>query len=218
MHITGILDPAMVEAARATLEDDDLFQSGSATAGWHARAVKKNEQARPGPLTDGLLKKVEKALLSHEVFAAAARPKRLVRLLASRYRPGMTYGLHVDDAIMGGVRTDLSFTLFLSEPESYEGGALVIDDHFGERRVKLPAGDLVLYPSTTLHQVEPVGEGVRLAVVGWVRSLIRDPMQREILFDLETALRGVHEREGKSPLFDSLAKTRTNLLRLWAED
>jgi PKHD-type hydroxylase len=119
---------------------------------------------------------------------------------------------------MGGVRTDLSFTLFLSEPESYGGGALVMDDAYGERAIKLPAGELFLYPSTTLHRVEPVTAGARLAAVGWVRSFVRDSDRREVLFDLETALRGVHQAEGKTPLFDLLAKTRTNLLRMWAED
>ena len=90
----------------------------------------------------------------------------------------MTYGTHVDDAIMGGVRTDLSFTLFLSDPESYQGGALVIDDAYGERDVRLPAGELILYPSTTLHRVDPVTSGVRLAAVGWVRSFVRDSSRR----------------------------------------
>jgi PKHD-type hydroxylase len=131
-----------------------------------------------------VLRKVEQALLHHEVFVAAARPKRLVRLLISRYEPGMTYGTHVDDALMDGVRPDLSFTLFLSDPATYEGGALVIEDTYGERMVKLPAGELILYPSTTLHRVDPVTSGVRLAAVGWVRSYVRDPEHREILFDL----------------------------------
>jgi PKHD-type hydroxylase len=148
----------------------------------------------------------------------AARPKAIVRLLISRYEPGMAYGTHVDDALMGGMRTDLSFTLFLCEPESYEGGALVMDDAYGEREVRLPAGELILYASTALHRVEPVTSGVRLAAVGWVRSFVRDSSRREVLFDLETALRGVHETAGKTPLFDLLAKTRTNLLRMWAED
>jgi PKHD-type hydroxylase len=165
-----------------------------------------------------VLRRIEQALLGHEVFIAAARPKRLVRLLISRYEPGMTYGTHVDDALMEGVRTDLSFTLFLSDPDSYEGGALVIEDSYGERPIRLPAGELILYPSTSLHRVEPLSSGVRLAAVGWVRSYIRDPARREVLFDLEMALRQVHAQEGKSAVFDTLVKSRTNLLRLWAED
>ena len=218
LRIAGLLDPGTLAALQDALADPRLFADGRATAGWHARAVKHNLQARGGGLVDGALAQIERALLGHEVFVAAARPKAIVRLLISRYEPGMAYGSHVDDALMDGVRTDLSFTLFIADPESYEGGALVIDDAYGEREVKLPAGELFLYPSTTLHRVAAVTEGIRLAAVGWVRSFVRDPGRREILFDLETAVRAVHARDGKSPLFDTLAKTRTNLLRLWAED
>jgi PKHD-type hydroxylase len=218
IRIANVLDGPSLEAVRSTLEDPALFEDGRRTAGWHAREVKRNLQATSDDLTRGVLRKIEQALLHHEVFLAAARPKRLVRLLISRYEPGMTYGTHVDDALMEGARTDLSFTLFLSDPATYEGGALVIEDTYGERAVKLPAGELILYPSTTLHRVDPVTSGVRLAAVGWVRSYVRNPEHREILFDLETALRQVHAEEGKSRVFDTLVKTRTNLLRLWAED
>jgi len=194
------------------------FQDGRRTAGWHARDVKRNEQAVPSPALDAVLAKVREALLAHEVFMAAARPKSFVRLLASRYAPGMTYGTHVDDALMDGRRTDLSFTLFLNDPASYDGGALVIEDTLENRSIRLNAGELILYPSGALHAVEPVTRGTRLAIVGWLRSYVRDPAHREILFDIELALREVFERDGKSGLFDRLVKTRTNLLRLWADD
>jgi PKHD-type hydroxylase len=218
MRIAGILDAASLEAVRSSLDDPASFEDGRRTAGWHAREVKRNLQAAPSGLVDGVLRKLERALLKHEVLLAAARPKRLVRLMISRYEPGMSYGTHVDDALIDGVRTDLSFTLFLSDPASYEGGALIVEDSYGERAIKLPAGELILYPSTTLHRVEPVTAGVRLAAVGWLRSYVRDAERREILFDLETALREVHKDHGKSPVFDLLVKTRTNLLRRWAED
>jgi PKHD-type hydroxylase len=218
LRIGDVLEPAMVAAMRERLADPGLFRDGRATAGRHAQAVKRNLQAAPGDMTAAVLEKVETALLGHPVFRAAARPKRLVRLLVSRYEPGMTYGSHVDEALMDGVRCDLSFTLFLADPASYAGGELVIEEAGGERAFKLPAGELVLYPSTTLHRVEPVREGVRLAVVGWVRSLVRAEDRREILFDLENVLHAVFEKDGKTPVFDLLAKTRTNLLRLWAED
>jgi PKHD-type hydroxylase len=218
MRIAGILDGPSLEAVQSSLDDPAAFEDGRRTAGWHAREVKRNLQATRGGLADGVLRKIEQALLAHEVLQAAARPKRLVRLLISRYEPGMTYGTHVDDAMIDGVRTDLSFTLFLSDPASYEGGALVVEDSYGERAIKLPAGELILYPSTTLHRVEPVTAGVRLAAVGWLRSYVRDAECREILFDLETALRQIHTQQGKSPVFDTLVKTRTNLLRRWAED
>ncbi|HEY7749143.1 MAG TPA: Fe2+-dependent dioxygenase [Aestuariivirgaceae bacterium] len=147
---------------------------------------------------------------------AAARPKRFVKLLVSRYRPDMNYG--IDDAVMDGHRTDLSFTLFLSDPASYEGGELVIEDTLENRSVKLAAGELILYPSGALHRVERVTQGERLVVVGWVRSYVRQAAHREVLFDLELALREVYDHDGKSALFDRLVKTRTNLLRLWADD
>ena len=114
------------------------------------------------------------------------------------------------------MRIDLAFTLFLANPESYGGGALVIEDACGEQEVKLPAGELFLYPATMLHRVAPVTSGVRLAAVGWVRSFVRDAGRREVLFDLENAVRSVHASEGKSFLFDTLVRTRTNLLRMWA--
>jgi PKHD-type hydroxylase len=218
LRIGGILKPHELAAMVEVIETECEFADGRSTAGWHAREVKDNEQAKAGAAAEGVLAKVREALLAHEVFLAAARPKALVGLMISRYAAGMSYGKHVDDALIEGSRADLSFTLHLSPPESYEGGALVVEDHLEDRRIKLPAGELILYPSGSLHRLEPVRQGVRLAVVGWVRSNIRDPGQREILFELELALRELFERDGKSGLFDRLAKTRSNLLRLWAED
>ncbi len=213
--IGGVLGAAEVAAAREAARSA-AFEDGRATAGRYAREVKNNEQAMGGAAA-GVLAKVEQALGANEVFAAAARPRRLARLMLSRYREGQSYGAHVDDAIMAGARTDLSFTLFLSAPESYEGGALIVSDALEERRIRLNAGDMILYPSSTLHRVEPVTSGERLAVVGWAQSWVRDPAQRETLFDLETSLREVFGRDGKSDLFDRLAKTRSNLLRMWAD-
>jgi PKHD-type hydroxylase len=136
----------------------------------------------------------------------------------SRYEGGMHYGSHVDDALMQGMRTDVSFTLFLSEPESYDGGELVIESASGEDAVKLDAGSLLAYPSTTLHHVAAVTRGVRLAAVGWARSFIRDGAQRELLFDLDTARRRLFAREGKSAEYDLVSKSLANLMRMWVED
>jgi PKHD-type hydroxylase len=130
----------------------------------------------------------------------------------------MTYGTHVDDALMQGMRSDVSFTLFLSDPQSYQGGELVIESASGEDEVKLAAGALVAYPSTSLHRVNAVTRGVRLAAVGWVRSFIRDAARRELLFDLDTARRNMFTREGKSTEFDLISKSLANLMRMWAED
>ncbi len=214
--IEAVLTPAEVVALRGAATELP-FGDGSATAGKHARLVKANDQALPGPALEAILSKIEAALAANPLFRSAARPKALTRLILSRYRTGQTYGLHVDDALMQGLRTDLSFTLFLSGPDSYTGGALIIEDHFEARAIKLKAGDLILYPSTTLHRVEPVAHGERLAVVGWVQSLIRDSGQREVLFDLDQAIETLFTSQGKTPLFDTLAKTRSNLIRMWAE-
>lgn len=214
--VQGVIAPAEVavlaEAARGLVFDD-----GKKTAGRHARDVKANDQAAPSPERDAILARVERALKENTLFRSAARPKAISPLILSRYRIGQTYGLHVDDALMGGLRTDLSFTLFLADPESYDGGALIVEDPLEARAIKLAAGDLILYPATTLHQVEPVTRGERLAVVGWVQSLIRQGERREMLFDLDQAVEAVFSSSGKSPVFDTLVKTRSNLLRMWAD-
>jgi PKHD-type hydroxylase len=149
---------------------------------------------------------------------AAAQPKAFCRLMLSRYGQGMSYGIHVDDALIGGSRADLSFTLFLSSPADYEGGELVLDTADGETSIKLDAGDLVLYPTTCLHRVSLVRSGTRLVCVGWIRSLIRLEAHREILFELESAARTIFQREGKTDIFDKLAKIKANVARLWIED
>jgi PKHD-type hydroxylase len=136
----------------------------------------------------------------------------------SRYEPGHEYGAHVDDPLMAGKRSDVSFTLFLSDPASYEGGELVLDTPLGEEAIKLDPGSVFIYPATLLHRVAPVTRGVRLAAVGWVRSYIRDAAQRELLFDLETARRRLFDREGKSADGDLLARCAANLQRMWCED
>ncbi len=216
LAIDSLLSTAEAGALRASAEGLD-FADGRASAGRFAREVKANDQAAPSPARDAVLAKVTKALQGNELFALAAQPKAMTPLILSRYRQGQTYGTHVDDALMQGLRTDISFTLFLSDPETYDGGELVIEDGFEARAVKLPAGSVMLYPSTTLHRVAPVTRGERLAVVGWVQSRVREAAQREMLFDLERAVRDVHGREGKTELFDLLAKSRSNLLRMWAD-
>ncbi|MFM2365731.1 MAG: hypothetical protein RIR95_338 [Pseudomonadota bacterium] len=193
------------------------FDDGKKTAGRFVRDIKANDQAAASPERDALLTMVEQAVRNNPVFRAAARPKALTPLMLSRYRAGQTYGLHVDDAMMQGLRSDLSFTLFLADPTTYDGGALIIEDSLESREIKLAAGDMILYPTTTLHRVEPVTRGTRLAVVGWVQSLLRDSAQREILFDLDQACEAVFAQQGKSPLLDKLSKTRSNLLRMWIE-
>lgn len=194
------------------------WADGRRTAGWHAREVKHNEQACPSdPRLQGITTRIAERLRAHEVFALAVRPARMGPLLLSRYGTGMSYGRHVDDALMGGSRSDVSFTLFLTDPSAYDGGELVIETTAGEQAWKPPAGSLVLYPSTTLHRVAEVTRGTRLVAVGWAQSLIRDPARRELLFELDTARRAIFAKDGNSDTFDLISKSCANLLRMWAE-
>lgn len=193
------------------------FEDGSHTAGWSAQLVKNNEQARDSAMVRILRERVAKAVLGNDVFEAAVRPRSLTQPLFSRYGPGREYGTHVDNPLIDGVRTDVSFTLFLVAPEAYDGGELIIETIGGEDEIKLPAGHLAAYSSTTLHRVAPVTRGERLAAVGWAQSYIRQSDRREILFDLDTARLRLFEQSGKTPEFDLLAKTAANLFRMWAE-
>jgi PKHD-type hydroxylase len=217
LAIADVLSAADVAEVRAGLATA-TFVDGKATAGWSAKLVKANLQAAASPELERVRALVEARLAEHAVFALAIRPKTVLGPLFSRYEPGHAYGAHVDDALMGGVRTDVAFTLFLSPPESYEGGELVIDSAAGEDAFKLAPGSVVTYPATTLHRVAPVTRGQRLAAVGWVRSYVRDAARRELLFELETAHRRLFERDGKTPDADLLSKCVANLLRMWCED
>lgn len=213
--IQGVLSADERAEVRNTLAGAS-FIDGRKTAGWHARFAKHNQQAADSGLAE-VTELVSGKLLANEVFRLAARPKRLSPLLFSRYTEGMHYGTHVDDAVMNGLRSDLSFTVFLSDPGEYEGGELVLERTDAEQPVKLNAGDAVLYPSTTLHRVETVTRGTRLAAVGWLQSLVRRADERELLFDLDTARLALFRREGRTAEFELLSKCLSNLLRLWVE-
>lgn len=217
LAIADVLSAADVAEVRSVLATAP-FVDGRATAGWSARLVKSNLQASPAPEVERVRALVETRLGDHAVFALATRPKTILSPLFSRYQVGHAYGAHVDDALMGGVRSDVSFTLFLSDPASYDGGELVIDSTAGEDAFKLAPGSVITYPATTLHRVAPVTRGERLVAAGWVRSFIRDAGRRELLFDLESARRRIFDREGKTAESDLLAKCATNLLRQWCED
>jgi len=218
IQIAQALPLALLAECQAMAADERLFKDGKFTAGWHARDKKHNLQARDGPLVDALLERVSLALTGHSLIQAAARPRNVVRMMISRYDNGMAYGSHVDDALMEGQRTDLSFTLFLSALEDYEGGRLVIDEPAGERSFALEAGGLLLYPSTSLHRVEQVTRGSRHVIVGWLRSLIRSAEEREILFDLDRVITALRAENVSGDALELLLKTRSNLLRRWAED
>jgi len=196
------------------------FVEGKTTAGEYVRDVKNNQQLKAGTAIASELKSlVLEAIKRNKLFQMAARPKAICPVLFSRYEVGMYYGSHFDNALMGNedfYRTDVSLTLFLSSPETYQGGELVIETYHGEQAFKLKAGSMIVYPSSTLHRVETVTEGTRWAAVTWVQSLIRDPFEREILFDLDTSRQAIFHKYGKTSEFDLIAKTQANLLRKWA--
>jgi len=216
--IQSVLDAAdlrQVHEVLATLP----FRDGRASAGATARRVKANHQADTDhPKTAALADFVRKKLLAQPLFAHYARPARWSKLLFSRYQPSDAYGWHTDDALMRdedgkALRTDLSFTLFLSDPATYDGGALSLEGPEGTRDIRLAAGDMVIYRTGLVHQVTPVTRGERLACVGWVQSLIRREDQRDILFDLWQLQNAVPEGPARLLAHKSLG----NLLRLWSE-
>ncbi|KAF3888486.1 MULTISPECIES: Fe2+-dependent dioxygenase [Nostocales] len=196
------------------------FIDGKNTAGWHAKLVKNNMQLPNNDLTQEMRGIVTQALKRNPLFQATVRPKIIQPIIFSCYEPGMYYGSHTDNALMGDgtfTRSDVSFTLFLSPASSYGGGELVIDTSLGEQTFKLDAGSMIVYPSSTLHRVETVTDGIRLAAISWVQSLIRDSAEREILFDLETVRQVIFQKYGKTPEFDLISKTHANLLRKWVD-
>lgn len=197
------------------------WRDGVATAGSAARQVKRNLQADLSSREGARLRTdLEEAIWRHPVLRAAAQPRRFSKLLLSRTLEGGGYGLHVDNAIMGdgeaALRTDLSFTLFLSGPESYGGGELVVESAGSTHSFKPEAGTLLLYPSTSLHRVADVTSGERLVCVGWIESRIRDSAAREILFDLLNLRASLSEsHDAQSPELLILQKAISNLMRLW---
>ena len=219
--IGNVLDAAAHEAVKNLLAKQ-VWTDGAKTAGTVARAVKKNLQADLSTRTGARLRELMKAALQgHPVIQAVARPAKWSKLIVSRTDPGGGYGVHIDNAFMGGgeqrVRTDLSFTLFLSDPASYDGGELNIDMAGMTHSVKGEVGDLVTYPSTTLHQVAEVTRGTRYVCVGWIESLIRSNDQREMLFDLDNLRAELLKSHDKnSPELLTLTKTIANLTRMWA--
>lgn len=215
LHLSQCLTAADLTAVQA-IAATTQFHDGRATAGTAAGQVKQNLQADSAQIA-GLLRLVEERLLSNELFTKATHPKAFVRLMLSRYLPGMSYGTHVDEALIDGQRTDMSFTLFLSPIESYRGGELVLEDTAGERGWKLEAGDVLLYPATYLHRVNEVAEGERLVIVGWITSRIRAADRRELLFELEQSVREEFTSRGKTAQFDRLSRLRNNLLRQWLD-
>lgn len=215
--IADLLSEAQLSAIAETLTDSALYSDGAETAGAFARPVKHNLQARIGTKVEAALALISEALLAHPILRSAARPKRLVRIMANRYEPGMHYGNHIDDPIIAGERADLSFTLMLSDPSEFDGGELVIETDDQSQAFKLARGELLLYPAHTLHRIETVSRGQRLAVVGWIRSWVADTAQREVLFDLDRVIESVLVSNAERATLDRLQRARARLMRMWAQ-
>ncbi|MBK5937983.1 Fe2+-dependent dioxygenase [Halochromatium roseum] len=221
LTIPGLLNPAQVQKIQELLADAE-FVDGKLSAGFAASRVKHNEEMRQEPERMKLLVRILMASLGHnERFRFGALPHRVADPIFARYRPGMTYGDHVDDPIMGSTgprfRSDVSMTLFLNAPDTYDGGDLVMRTPFGDRRVKLPAGDAVIYPSSSLHQVAEVTRGERLVALTWIQSYVRDPAQRELLFELNQA-REVLLKEAPTADHTALVdRSYSNLVRMWSD-
>ena len=203
------------------------WEDGRSTAGAQSAMVKRNEQLPPdSEVARRLGHRIISALTANPRFLAAAIPLQIFPPLFNRYvaTDGHHFGIHVDNAVRGDpltglrIRTDLSVTLFLAEPEEYEGGELVIEDLYGSHEVKLPAGDLVLYPASSLHMVRPVTRGARVASFFWLQSMIRDPGARTMIFDLDTAIQALSQQHGRDdPEMVRLTGLYHNLIRYWAE-
>lgn len=204
------------------LLDSASFTDGRHSAGEDARRVKHNEEIGPDDTRVAQLNRlVLMPLYHHATFQAAALPRRLSGAFFARYTPGMHYGAHVDDPVMGPdsgrYRADVSITVFLSEPDTYDGGELMVVTPFGEQSIKLPAGEAVIYPSSSLHRIAPVSRGQRLVAVAWAESMVRDPAQRQILYELHQVHESLREREPDGEAARRTGQVRANLMRMWAD-
>lgn len=223
LHVPNVLNAEELAQLRQLMSKAD-WTDGKVTAGTQSAQVKRNIQL-PETTADAESARliVLKALNRNALFFSAALPKKIYPPLFNQYRDGMDFGAHIDNAVrthvISGVhvRTDISCTLFIADPESYEGGELVVEDTYGHQMVKLPAGDMVLYPGTSLHHVRPVTKGARLASFFWVQSMIREDAQRTLLFDMDAAIVTLRQQVGDSAAVIRLTGNYHNLIRMWAD-
>ena len=223
LHIPEVLSNDQVANIRRALDTAD-WTDGKETVGAQGARVKRNLQLPDAsPLRDSLGRIVLAALAANPLYHAATLPLRTLPPRFNRYEGGGHYGFHVDGAVMavattgGQLRSDVSCTLFLSEPDEYDGGELIVSDTYGEHEVKLPAGDMIVYPSSSLHKVVPVTRGARIASFFWVQSMVRDDSQRRTLFELDAALARLRETGADNDAVLQLTGVYHNLLRRWAE-
>ncbi len=223
LQVPDVLNPEQVAHMRRLLDSAD-WVDGRVTAGRQSAQVKDNEQLpEDHPVAQELGDVIVSALQANPLFVSAALPLRVFPPLFNRYRGGQSFGNHVDNAIrqLAGtplrIRTDLSATLFLAAPDEYDGGELVVEDTYGVQSVKLPAGHMILYPSTSLHHVRPVTRGARLASFFWIQSMVRDDATRTLLFDLDTSIQRLTMDVPGHPSIVSLTSVYHNLIRRWAD-
>ena len=220
IEIPGLLNEAQLEKIHELL-GQARFQDGRLTAGMAASKVKNNEELAVEPELLQRLYRVVMASVGHSaVFRSAVLPARVADFIFARYQPGMRYGDHVDDPIMGQgpkFRTDVSMTLFLNPPEAYDGGELVIRTSFGDQAVKLPAGHAVVYPSASVHRVAEVTRGERMVALTWIQSFVRDAARRELLYELDQAREHLLRTDPESDVTKNVDRSYVNLLRMWAE-
>lgn len=219
--IPGILDDAQLKQVR-TLLNESQFVDGRLSAGQDARRVKNNQELEANSRhMEQLNQLVMGALVQHPVYQAATLPTRIATPYYARYTTGMSYGDHVDDPIMGPAgsqyRSDISLTLFLNDADQYDGGELMIRTSYGYQRIKLNAGDAVLYPSSSLHRVNEIASGERLVAVSWIQSMVRDPQQRELLFQLYQSRESLRKDLPDAEVTSQIDQVYVNLVRMWSE-
>jgi len=220
IQIPAVLDSQQLETVNKIM-DEARFVDGRLSAGKAARRVKNNQEMSEAPDTMNKLNQfVMGALVRHPTYQSAALPLKVATPFYAKYGPGQTYGDHVDDPIMGApdrYRTDLSLTLFLNNPDDYEGGELTINTPFGAQQIKLPAGDAIMYPSGSLHHVAEVTSGERRVAVTWIQSVIRSPEQRELLYSLNQAREILMKERPEDDATNKVDVAYINLVRMWAE-
>ena len=220
LNIPNILSPDDVAAILTSLDNagPTIWQDGASSAFGAAEKVKKNRQCDPkNPVTVEILEKARLALLKNSAFVSATQPDTFSKLMINAYEPGMSYGNHLDAPFIRNVRTDISVTLFLTPPTSYEGGDLIMTTPFCEMAVKGEQGGVFLYPSTHLHRVTEVKAGKRIAIVGWLKSKIRHPHQREMLYDMDRVATDLQDDPRQRDAYIRLLSVKNRMLRDWAE-
>ncbi len=222
--IPNVLDAAQLVSLRERLDRSNAWVDGRVTAGYQGAPVKFNQQIdEQSDVALACQRIVVPALERNPEFISAALPNVIYPLMFNRYGEGMTFGRHVDGSVRlhphdgRKIRTDVSATLFLTNPEDYDGGELVVEDTYGRHSVKLPAGDMVVYPATSLHQVTPITRGVRTACFFWVQSLVRDDQQRALLHEMDGAIQRLNQTNADETARRSLIGCYHNLVRQWSE-